>query len=565
MSSRSLSKDLTEPDDAELAEIRSPRWYLDVGGLLQACISYPLLLDVLELVGQLQEELLEVTSEEEEILLRQDRQDLERENRRSSLLYMPVSLEEGWEEEVDNSALVEILAAIRLTSPELTSPSICSTDLRMTAVSAPLTVLVPCARTIDGAEDRVLGATLEGLLVMQLRLQCEPTENPLKEEEVSSSHGMLRTHPAKESHAVSSQLFCARQISAWLLPEDPARHLLKTSFADVDLTQHRGRPLLLSCDKVSGRISQEKELHLTFNLSELVFHLSSSDAVLLSLLLGSFGSASGRAEEEPGPVEAPRRTTLDLVAAGVSLRLLHASGKREATLKVLARLDIGMQEIHMVSQEEVELLLYSLQHVLLTDREQEVTLVRFFGEESQQCAKLRLGGVGHAREASVLLGHLQILAHWNLCSSLLVSLVLMKSAVLAAQGRQMASSSTSSPASTPSKGGAKKMVLRGRWQQIMFYVPTFGEGLKEKGGLLLSCGLQIAGGPVRQKGHWKGRAQVSQLSLMAVDSMEATAARRGCDQGLLEDADARSIHGSRLVLMPFLRFPSIGAQSSLAL
>ena len=35
----------------------------------------------------------------------------------------------------------------------------------------------------------------------------------------------------------------------------------------------------------------------------------------------------------------------------------------EASLKVLARLDIGVQEIHMVSQEEVELLLYSLQQL----------------------------------------------------------------------------------------------------------------------------------------------------------------------------------------------------------
>ena len=72
-----------------------------------------------------------------------------------------------------------------------------------------------------------------------------------------------------------------------------------------------------------------QELHLTFNLSELVFHVSSSDAVLLSLLLGSLGSASGRpVEEEPVSPE-PRRTTLDLVAAGVSLRLLHASAKRQ--------------------------------------------------------------------------------------------------------------------------------------------------------------------------------------------------------------------------------------------
>jgi len=75
-------------------------------------------------------------------------------------------------------------------------------------------------------------------------------------------------------------------------------------------------------------IQSFQELHLSFNLSELIFHVSSSDAVLLSLLLGSLGSASGRAAEEEPP-EAPRRTTLDVVAAGVSLRLLHASAKRE--------------------------------------------------------------------------------------------------------------------------------------------------------------------------------------------------------------------------------------------
>jgi hypothetical protein len=76
-------------------------------------------------------------------------------------------------------------------------------------------------------------------------------------------------------------------------------------------------------------IQSFQELHLSFNLSELIFHVSSSDAVLLSLLLGSLGSASGRAAEEEPPPEAPRRTTLDLVAAGVSLRLLHASANRE--------------------------------------------------------------------------------------------------------------------------------------------------------------------------------------------------------------------------------------------
>ena len=39
---------------------------LQAAGLLHACVSYPLVLDVLELVGQLQLELLEVTSQEEE-------------------------------------------------------------------------------------------------------------------------------------------------------------------------------------------------------------------------------------------------------------------------------------------------------------------------------------------------------------------------------------------------------------------------------------------------------------------------------------------------------------------
>lgn len=36
---------------------------------------------------------------------------------------------------------------------------------------------------------------------------------------------------------------------------------------------------------------------------------------------------------------------------------------RQASLKVLARLDIGTQELHMVSEEEVELLLYTLQQL----------------------------------------------------------------------------------------------------------------------------------------------------------------------------------------------------------
>ena len=50
-----------------MTSIDSGAWNkIEAAGLLQACVSYPLVLDVLELVGQLQLELLEVTSEEEE-------------------------------------------------------------------------------------------------------------------------------------------------------------------------------------------------------------------------------------------------------------------------------------------------------------------------------------------------------------------------------------------------------------------------------------------------------------------------------------------------------------------
>lgn len=57
-------------------------------------------------------------------------------------------------------------------------------------------------------------------------------------------------------------------------------------------------------------------------------------------------------------------------------------------------------------------------HVLLTDRQQEVTLLRLFGEQSWPCVKLRFGnGVAKNSEASVLLGHLQLLSHWGLCGA----------------------------------------------------------------------------------------------------------------------------------------------------
>lgn len=61
--------------------------------------------------------------------------------------------------------------------------------------------------------------------------------------------------------------------------------------------------------------------------------------------------------------------------------------------------------------------LVKLRHVLLSDRQQELILLRFFGEENNPCAKLRYTKQ-KCPETSLLLGHLQILAHWNLFSAL---------------------------------------------------------------------------------------------------------------------------------------------------
>lgn len=61
--------------------------------------------------------------------------------------------------------------------------------------------------------------------------------------------------------------------------------------------------------------------------------------------------------------------------------------------------------------------LVKLRHVLLSDRQQELILLRFFGEENNPCAKLRYTKQ-KCPETSLLLGHLQILAHWNLFSTL---------------------------------------------------------------------------------------------------------------------------------------------------
>ena len=72
--------------------------------------------------------------------------------------------------------------------------------------------------------------------------------------------------------------------------------------------------------------------------------------------------------------------------------------------------------------------------------------------------------------------------------SLVVYLMTLKSTVMALQGRQ------SYPPASPRRGGRRSslsapverkqgisdMVLRGRFQQILLYVPTFGEGHQGK-------------------------------------------------------------------------------------
>ena len=137
---------------------------------------------------------------------------------------------------------------------------------------------------------------------------------------------------------------------------------------------------------------------------------------------------------------------------------------------------------------------------MLSDHDQTVTLVRFFGEEARHCFKLRLGsGASGKQEASFLLGHLQILIYWKLCShlvrgiprkkrsgndqsskcgpqgSLLRCLMLMKNAVSSNNGASSRSPPRSQQAS-PKQRPAISLAVRGRFQQILLYVPTFGEG-----------------------------------------------------------------------------------------
>lgn len=98
-------------------------------------------------------------------------------------------------------------------------------------------------------------------------------------------------------------------------------------------------------------------------MSEVMLHVSQSDVSLLSMLFRSLNTPSGAARVDPevdesGPVDPTPKTSVELMAAGLSVRLLQNVQGRE---KVLVRLDIGTQELHLVQEEELQLLRYSLQ------------------------------------------------------------------------------------------------------------------------------------------------------------------------------------------------------------
>ena len=97
-------------------------------------------------------------------------------------------------------------------------------------------------------------------------------------------------------------------------------------------------------------------------MSEVMLHVSQRDASLLSMLFRSLNTPSGAAHVDPevheSHVDPTPKTSVELMAAGLSVRLLQNVEGRE---KVLVRLDIGTQELHLVREEELQLLRYSLQ------------------------------------------------------------------------------------------------------------------------------------------------------------------------------------------------------------
>lgn len=107
----------------------------------------------------------------------------------------------------------------------------------------------------------------------------------------------------------------------------------------------------------------KEELHFKIDMSEVMLHVSQCDVSLLSMLFRSLNTPSGAARVDPEVDESevdptPSKTSVELMAAGLSVRLLQNVQGRE---KVLVRLDIGTQELHLVQEEELQLLRYSLQ------------------------------------------------------------------------------------------------------------------------------------------------------------------------------------------------------------
>ena len=87
-------------------------------------------------------------------------------------------------------------------------------------------------------------------------------------------------------------------------------------------------------------------------------------------------------EVDESEVDPSPKTSVELMAAGLSVRLLQNVSGRE---KVLVRLDIGTQELHLVQEEELQLLRYSLQPLGLERRipRHLTSSCIFFGKNTQ--------------------------------------------------------------------------------------------------------------------------------------------------------------------------------------
>lgn len=131
----------------------------------------------------------------------------------------------------------------------------------------------------------------------------------------------------------------------------------------------------------------KEELHFKIDMSEVMLHVSQCDVSLLSMLFRSLNTPSGAARVDPEVDESdvdptPSKTSVELMAAGLSVRLLQNVQGRE---KVLVRLDIGTQELHLVQEEELQLLRYSLQPLgVEKDSKTPHQFLHLFGKKNTQ-------------------------------------------------------------------------------------------------------------------------------------------------------------------------------------